>query len=91
MQSFGNGDRLDKRKVRSTEGRKEALIRIRVRLAMNWRALASGTQRSIAEFSHGGARDKCEGQQEDPDERLFPLHHTNWTACEVHEMSVGFE
>jgi DNA-binding HxlR family transcriptional regulator len=42
MQSFGNGDRLEKRKVRSTECRKEALIRIRVRLLMNWRALASG-------------------------------------------------
>jgi hypothetical protein len=26
-------------------------------------------------------RDKREGQQEDPDEHLFLLHHTNWTAC----------
>jgi hypothetical protein len=81
MQSFGNGDRLDKRKVRNTECRKEALIRIRVRLLMNWRALASGAQRSIVEFSHGGARDKREGQQEDSDERLFLLHHTTCTAC----------
>ena len=81
MQSFGNGDRLDKRKVRNTECSKEALIRIRVRLLMNWRALASGAQRSIVEFSHGGARDKREGQQEDPDKHLFLLHHTNWTAC----------
>jgi hypothetical protein len=81
MQSFGNGDRLEKRKVRSTECSKEALIRIRVRLLMNWRALASGTQRSIVEFSHGGARDKREGQQEDSDERLFLLHHTTCTAC----------
>jgi hypothetical protein len=81
MQSFGNGDRLDKRKVRSTESSKEALIRLRVRLTMNWRSLASGAQRSIVEFSHSGARDKREGQQEDPDERVFPLHRTNWTAC----------
>jgi len=81
MQSFGNGDRLDKRKVRSTERRKETLVRLRVRLPMNWRALASGAQRSIVELSHGGARDKREGQQEDPDERVFPLHRTNWTAC----------
>jgi hypothetical protein len=48
---------------------------------MNWRALASGAQRSIVEFSHGGARDKREGQQEDSDERLFLLHHTTCTAC----------
>jgi hypothetical protein len=43
MQSFGNGDRLDERKRRSTERRKEMLIRLRVRLTMNWRALASRT------------------------------------------------
>jgi hypothetical protein len=81
MQSFGNGGRLDERKRRSTEGRTETLIRLRVRLTMNWRALASRAQRSIVEFSHGGARDKREGQLEDPDERFFPLHRTNWTAC----------
>jgi hypothetical protein len=62
MQSFGNGDRLEKRKVHNTECSKEALIRIRVRLLMNWRALASGAQRSIVEFSHGGSRDKREGR-----------------------------
>ena len=31
-------DRLDERKRRSTERRKETLIRLRVRLTMNWRA-----------------------------------------------------
>jgi hypothetical protein len=91
MQSFGNGDRLDKRKARITEGRTETRIRLPVRLMMNSRVLASRAQRSIVEFSHGGARDKREGQQEDPDERVFPPHRTNWTACQVHEMSVGFE
>jgi hypothetical protein len=80
-ESFGDGDHLDKRKVRSMEGRTETLIRLLVRLTMNWRALASRAQRSIVEFSHSGARDKREGQQEDPDERVFPLHRTNWTAC----------
>jgi hypothetical protein len=81
MQSFGNGDRLDERKRRGMEGRTETLIGLLVRLTMNWRALASRAQRSIVEFSHSGARDKREGQQEDPDERVFPLHRTNWTAC----------
>ena len=81
MQSFGNADRLDEGKRSSTEGRTETLIRLLVRLTMNWRAMASRAQRSIVEFSHSGARDKREGQQEDPDERVFPLHRTNWTAC----------
>jgi hypothetical protein len=81
MQSFGNGDRLDKRKVRSAEGSKEALIGILVRLPMYRRALASGAQRSIVEFSHSGARGERKGKQEDTDEHSFPLHHTNWTAC----------
>ena len=72
----GNDEPYEKRKVRSMECSKEALIRIPVRLLMNWRALASGARRSIVEFSHGGARDKREGRQEDPDERLFLLHHT---------------
>jgi ParB family chromosome partitioning protein len=77
----GNDEPYEKRKVRSMECSKEALIRIPVRLLMNWRALASGTQRSIVEFSHRGARDKREGQQEDSDERLFLLHHNTCTAC----------
>jgi hypothetical protein len=77
MQSFGNGDRVDKRKVRSTESSTEALIRPRVRLTMNWRAWPGRAQRSIVQFSHGSARDKHAGQQNDPDERLFPLHRAN--------------
>jgi hypothetical protein len=81
MQSFGHGDSLNERKRRSTERRQETLVRLRVRLMMNWRALASGAQRSIIEFSPGGARDKRKEQQQDPDERLFPLHRTNLTAC----------
>ena len=79
MQPFGNGDRLDKRKARVTEGRMEALIRLPVFLIMNWRVLASRAQRSIVEFSHGGVRDK-RGGEEDPDERVFPPHRTNWTT-----------
>jgi hypothetical protein len=66
MQSFGNADRLDEGKRRSTEGRTEALIRLSVRLTMN--ALASRAQRSIVELSDSGARDKYKGQQEYPDD-----------------------
>jgi hypothetical protein len=77
MQSFGNADRLGEGKRRSMEGRTETLIRLRARLTMNWCALARRAQRSVVEFSHGSAREKHEGQQDDPDERLLPLHRAN--------------